>query len=48
MHFFEVYKSLEHKQTTVKEICHRDEAVEIIKKCVEIYDKTYKNGKKRK
>ena len=48
MHFFEVYKSLEHKQTTVKEICHRDEAVEIIKKCVEIYEKTYKNGKKRK
>lgn len=48
MHFFEVYKSLEHKQTTVKEICHRDEAVEIIKKCVELYEKAYKNGKKRK
>ena len=44
MHFFEVYKSLEHdKQTTVKEICHRDEAMDIINKCVkkykEIFDK---------
>ena len=37
MHFFEVYKSLEHKQTTVKEICHRDEAVEIINKCISMY-----------
>ena len=34
MHFFEVYKTLEHKQTTVKEICHRDEAMEIINKCI--------------
>ena len=48
MHFFEVYKSLEHKQTTVKEICHRDEAVEIIRKCVALYDKTFKKVKKRK
>ena len=44
MHFFEVYKSLEHdKKTTVKEICHRDEAMDIINKCVkkykEIFDK---------
>lgn len=37
MHFFEVYKTLEHKQTTVKEICHRDEAVEIINKCISMY-----------
>ncbi|MBE5753304.1 MAG: inorganic diphosphatase [Clostridiales bacterium] len=37
MHFFEVYKALEHKQTTVKEICHRDEAVDIINKCLENY-----------
>lgn len=37
MHFFEVYKSLEHKLTTVKEICHRDEAVEIINKCISMY-----------
>lgn len=37
MHFFEVYKTLEHKQTTVKEICHRDEAVDIINKCISMY-----------
>ena len=37
MHFFEVYKTLEHKQTKVKEICHRDEAVEIINKCISMY-----------
>ena len=37
MHFFEVYKTLEHKQTTGKEICHRDEAVEIINKCISMY-----------
>ena len=37
MHFFEVYKMLEHKETTVKEICHRDEAMEIIDKCIENY-----------
>ncbi len=41
MHFFEVYKSLEHKQTTVKEICHRDEAMEIIAKCIENYNKEF-------
>ena len=41
MHFFEVYKSLEHKQTTVKEICHRDEAMDIIKKCIKAYDKAF-------
>ena len=37
MHFFEVYKSLEHKKTTVKEIAHREEAVDIIKKCIAMY-----------
>ncbi len=41
MHFFEVYKSLEHKQTTVKEICHRDEAMDIIAKCVAAYKETF-------
>lgn len=38
MHFFEVYKNLEHKVTTVKEICHKDEAIEIIRKCLKAYD----------
>ena len=37
MHFFEVYKTLEHKQTTVKEIWHRDEAMDIINKCIDAY-----------
>ena len=46
MHFFEVYKTLEHKQTTVKEICHRDEAVDIINKCLEDYKKVF--GKRKK
>ena len=43
MHFFEVYKVLEHKTTTVKEICHAPEAVAIIKKCIKTYEKKY-NG----
>ena len=41
MHFFEVYKSLEHKKTTVKEICHRDEAMDIINKCIEKYEEIF-------
>ena len=41
MHFFEVYKSLEHKKTAVKEIAHRDEAVDIIAKCIENYRKQF-------
>ena len=41
MHFFEVYKSLEHKKTTVREIAHRDDAVEIIKKCIKAYNDKY-------
>ncbi len=48
MHFFEVYKSLEHKQTTVKEICHRDEAMEIINKCIEAYRGIFTDGKSRR
>ena len=41
MHFFEVYKMLEHKTTTVKEICHKYEAIEIIRKCLEAYNGQY-------
>lgn len=40
MHFFEVYKTLEHKKTAVKEIAHRAVAIEIIEKCIKLYDKT--------
>ena len=45
MHFFEVYKMLEHKQTTVKEICHKYEAIEIVRKCMDSYDKKYGDKK---
>ena len=48
MHFFEVYMSLEHKTTTVKEICHRDEAMEIIAKCIAAYDKMFVKRKGKK
>ncbi len=41
MHFFEVYKVLEHKVTTVKEICHRKIAVEIIKSCINKYENKF-------
>lgn len=37
MHFFEVYKTLEHKITSVKEICHRDTAIQTIEKCLNLY-----------
>ena len=43
MHFFEVYKALEHKQTTVKEIKHRDEAMDVIAKCIEAYKGKFVN-----
>ena len=45
MHFFEVYKALEHKQTTVKEICHRDEAMDSINKCIQVYKETFPDKK---
>ena len=41
MHLFDVYKMLEHKTTTVKEICHKYEAIEIIRKCLEAYNGQY-------
>ena len=41
MHFFEVYKMLEHKTTTVKEICHNYEAIEIVRKCMKNYGEKY-------
>lgn len=42
MHFFEVYKALENKSTTVEKICGKGEAVEIIAKCMKAYDKKYR------
>ena len=46
MHFFEVYKALEHKQTTVKEICHKDEAIDVVERCIKLYQKTFMGKKK--
>ncbi|MBQ7567497.1 inorganic diphosphatase [bacterium] len=36
-HFFSVYKSLEHKNTAVKEQGDRNEAIQTIKKCLDNY-----------
>ena len=37
MHFFSVYKQLENKQTAVKELFGREDAIEIIKDAIEEY-----------
>ncbi len=42
MHFFSVYKSLEGKVTDVREIHGREEALKVISKCIECYDKTFR------
>ena len=39
MHFFEVYKVLEHKTTSVKEIMGRESAVQIVQDCIDRYKK---------
>ena len=40
MHFFEDYKAMEYKQTTVHEVLTRTAAAEIIEKCIENYLKS--------
>ena len=40
-HFFSVYKTLEHKQTTVQEIVGRDAAIEIIEKALANYNEKF-------
>lgn len=45
MHFFEVYKQLENKQTVVEEVLGREEAEEIIEKCLERYKETFESSK---
>ena len=40
-HFFEVYKQLEHKQTTVQQIMGREEAEEIIERCIKRYNEKF-------
>ena len=45
MHFFEVYKVLEHKTTSVKEIMGRESAVEVVQKCIDLYKKQFSGQK---
>jgi len=40
-HFYEVYKTLEHKETIVKEIEDHEQAEHIIKQCIENYNKEF-------
>ena len=47
MHFFEVYKKLEHKITTVENICHTHTAVDIVRECIKAYDEPYAKKKKK-
>ena len=43
MHFFEVYKQLENKQTVVEKVLGRKEAEEIIRKSIDNYNKKFAN-----
>ena len=43
MHFFEVYKQLEEKETVVEKVLGRVEAENIIKKAIENYDLKFNN-----
>ncbi len=36
-HFFTVYKNLENKDTAVKEVCGRDDAIKVIKSAIDSY-----------
>ena len=47
MHFFRVYKNLEHKETTVEDICHTHTAIEIVRKCIDAYKTKFKVPKKK-
>lgn len=40
-HFFTVYKQLENKQTAVREMLSREEAVEIIRTCIRQYSEAF-------
>ena len=44
-HFFEVYKTLEYKHTTVKEVMGRDEAIKVIRDALKCYDENFEDGK---
>lgn len=42
-HFFSVYKQLENKQTVVDALFNRNEAIAIISKCIDSYDKKFQD-----
>lgn len=42
MHFFAVYKALEHKETAVEQLLPAAEAIEVISRCIAAYSKNYK------
>ena len=41
MHFFKVYKHLENKQTAVKEIMGRNEAIKIVNSAIDNYNEKF-------
>ncbi len=41
IHFFQVYKALENRETSVSEMFGRDEAVKIIEDCIEMYNQKF-------
>lgn len=45
MHFFSVYKQLEHKQTAVKELLDVADAKRIIKQCIDAYEEKFVKNK---
>ena len=44
MHFFKVYKQLENKQTDIKELYDREEAVKIVKEAIDGYIEKFCRG----
>lgn len=46
-HFFEIYKALEHSETSVKMIVNREKALRVIAESMKAYERTFE-GKKRK
>lgn len=46
-HFFTVYKQLENKQTAVREMFSREEAVEIIRTCIRQYSEAFSKKRRR-
>ena len=43
-HFFEVYKSLEHSKTSVKEIVGRDDAIKVLEDSIKKYKEKFGNN----